>query len=281
MQIQQWLAKAHTQIQSDSAMLDAKLLLSFVLNKSTTYLFTWPEQTISETDLAKAEEVLQQRIKGLPIAYILGQQEFFSLPFYCNASTLIPRPDTECLIEFCLNEFDPKSSKTIVDLGTGTGAIAITLKSEFENWTVNAVDVQKGACELAIKNAQRNKVDIHVSNSSWLDNFKTDSLDIVISNPPYIEENDHHLDEGDVRFEPKTALTSGVDGLDDIRIIAKQSFECLIVNGYLIVEHGYNQAKAVTDIFIQHGFSHVESFQDYASNDRFTVGIKHTIASSN
>jgi len=274
MQIKQWLANAKGFIQSDSPLLDAQLLLCQAIDKNTTYLMTWPENQLNEDQLGLAEVLLQQRIKGLPIAYILGQQEFFSLPFLCNNSTLIPRPDTECLIEYCLDNFDINGVKSIVDLGTGTGAIAVTLKSEFKNWQVSAVDFQKDACDLALKNAKLNNQNINISHSSWLDAFESNSLDIVLSNPPYIEENDHHLDEGDVRFEPKSALTSGADGLDDIKIITTQAFGCLKNNGQLIVEHGYNQAVSVQNIFIRNGFTHVTSYKDYAGNDRFTVGKK-------
>ncbi|MCJ8312652.1 MAG: peptide chain release factor N(5)-glutamine methyltransferase [Saccharospirillaceae bacterium] len=274
MQIKQWLDNAKGLIQSDSPLLDAQLLLCHAIDKNTTYLMTWPENQLDLDQLNLAEGLLQKRINGLPIAYILGQQEFFSLPFLCNSSTLIPRPDTECLIEYCLDNFDIHGAKTVVDLGTGTGAIAITLKSEFKNWQISAVDFQKEACDLAKKNAQLNHQNINVIESSWLDNFDSNSLDIVLSNPPYIEEHDHHLDEGDVRFEPKSALTSGVDGLDDIKIITQQAFNCLKENGQLIVEHGYNQATRVREIFTKNGFIDVESFQDYASNDRYSVAIK-------
>jgi len=262
---------------SDSAKLDAQVLLSFVLNKEINYLYTWPEKTLSTSQESSYNALLQERSLGKPIAYITGVKEFWSLPFYCDASTLIPRPDTEVLIEQVLAEVEEKFTDKIscIDLGTGTGAIALALGSENPEWDIDAIDYSENAIALAKKNAKKlgiNNVNIYQSN--WFSSVDTSKrFNVIISNPPYIDEKDIHLSQGDVRFEPLSALVAKDEGLADIEQITSKAKEYLSKGGYLFFEHGYNQGLAVRNIMLALNFTAVKTIQDYAENDRVTFGV--------
>ncbi|WP_426357006.1 peptide chain release factor N(5)-glutamine methyltransferase [Pseudocolwellia sp. HL-MZ19] len=269
---------------SDSAKLDSQVLLSFVLDKEINYLYTWPEKLLTPSQLAAYSALLQERILGKPIAYITGVKEFWSLAFYCDASTLIPRPDTEVLIEQILAEaeqnLENKSSNNVsntiscIDLGTGTGAIALALASEKPSWDIEAIDYSENAVALAQKNAKHLAINnVNIYQSDWFLNVGTDKrFDVIISNPPYIDENDIHLSQGDVRFEPLSALVAQDEGLADITKIVNQAVPYLKQGGYLFFEHGYNQGEAVRNIMLASGFSKVQTIQDYGENDRVTFG---------
>lgn len=274
---------------SDSAKLDAQVLLSFVLNKEINYLYTWPEKTLSTSQESSYNALLQERSLGKPIAYITGVKEFWSLPFYCDASTLIPRPDTEVLIEQVLAEVeenlldrntdkntDQKIDKiNCIDLGTGTGAIALALASEKPEWDIDAIDYSENAIALANKNAKHLAINnVNIYQSDWFSNVDVNKrFDIIISNPPYIDEKDIHLSQGDVRFEPLSALVAKDEGLADIEKIASKAKEYLSKGGYLFFEHGYNQGSAVRNIMLALNFTGVKTIQDYAENDRVTFGV--------
>lgn len=261
---------------SESAKLDAQILLGFVLNKATNYLYTWPDKTLSSEQLSSYKLLLEERLKGKPIAYITGVKEFWSLPFYCNESTLIPRPDTEVLIEQILTVAQESLGKEIscIDLGTGTGAIALALASEKPLWHIEAIDYSANAVKLAQKNANNLNIShVQIYQSDWFSNVSKDKqFDVIISNPPYIDENDSHLTQGDVRFEPLTALISADEGLADIDMITRESKHYLKSGGYLFFEHGYNQGEAVRNIMLALQFKQVKTVQDYAGNDRVTFG---------
>lgn len=261
---------------SESAKLDAQILLGFVLNKATNYLYTWPDKTLSSEQLSSYKLLLEERLKGKPIAYITGVKEFWSLPFYCNESTLIPRPDTEVLIEQILTVAQESLGKEIscIDLGTGTGAIALALASEKPLWHIEAIDYSANAVKLAQKNAKNLNIShVQIYQSDWFSNVSKDKqFDVIISNPPYIDENDSHLTQGDVRFEPLTALISADEGLADIDMITRESKHYLKSGGYLFFEHGYNQGEAVRNIMLALQFKQVKTVQDYAGNDRVTFG---------
>ena len=209
---------------SDSAKLDCKILLAFVLNKETSYLLTWPDKELTVPEFQAFMVLFDRRLQGEPIAYIIEEGEFWSLPFYVSPATLIPRPDTELLVEHILARH-VESDLSCLDLGTGTGAIALSLASERKNWKINAIDFNDEAVSLAKKNSKRlmlPQVDIY--QSDWFSNVKsTQKFNIIVSNPPYIDENDHHLNEGDVRFEPISALVAGDHGFSDIKKIAKKA----------------------------------------------------------
>lgn len=256
---------------SDSAKIDAQLLLCHVLGKDRTWLFTWSDTELDAAQLQQAATLLQRRLDGEPIAYILGYREFWSLTLATEPSTLIPRADTETLVEWALElPLGPKAE--VLDLGTGTGAIALALASENPGWNVQGVDLQAGAVALASRNARDNHLS-HVTfcQSSWFEQV-SGQFDLIVSNPPYIDPEDHHLDEGDVRFEPRSALIADEQGLADLRHIVDQSRLYLNGDGWLLVEHGYDQQAAVTELFRQAGYLDVATREDLGGNPRITGG---------
>lgn len=257
---------------SDSARLDVEILLAHVLGKDRTYIYTWPDKPISEHEYADFKALFARRKNGEPIAHIIGEREFWSLPLYTNASTLIPRPDTEILVEWLVDNIDIQAPLNILDLGTGTGAIAIALASEFKNAEVTGVDFSTDAVTLANKNVARHQLsNIRIFQSDWFSNVEG-QFDFIVSNPPYIDESDPHLSEGDVRFEPKSALTAKQEGLADISHILSASELYLAPNGGVLLEHGWRQAEAVQGIFGSEGFQDIQTLQDYSGNDRITLG---------
>lgn len=265
------LRKATIAIAGESPRLDAELLLSHVTGLSRTSFRAWPERQVTATEARRFEALVQQRVSGHPVAHLLGEQEFWSLPLKVSASTLIPRPDTECLVEVAL-ELPLADNARILDLGTGTGAIALALASERGGWQVLACDAVPSAVELAADNAQRLGLPVTVVLSHWFDQLPPGRFDLIVSNPPYIARGDHHLNEGDVRFEPSSALVAGEDGLDDIRAIVESGPRWLNSNGWLMVEHGYDQGEAVRALFERAGLVAVETRRDYGNRDRLTLG---------
>lgn len=258
---------------SDSAQLDCELLLCFVLNKPRSYLHTWPDTSLSEKELNQFNGLLQRRVKGEPIAHILGERGFWSLNLKVTTDTLIPRPDTERLVELALELIPSKAQWKILDLGTGTGAIALSLAVERPACSVTATDQSMAAINVAKQNALDNTIsNAEFIQSDWFSNLQQQQFDMIVSNPPYIKENDPHLQQGDVRFEPLSALTSGKDGLDDIRTIIKNSQAHLSDKGVLLLEHGYDQANDVCVLLREAGFNNVANFKDDNGNPRVSVG---------
>ncbi len=265
------LCQAAQRIAGDSPRLDAELLLSHVTGLSRTSFRAWPERVLAPDQVAGFETLVAKRTQGEPIAYLLGHQEFWSLPLAVSPSTLIPRPDTECLVETALALSLPREAR-VLDLGTGTGAIALALASEQPDWRVSACDCVDDAVALARRNARALGLPVEVAQSSWFSGLAPEKFDLIVSNPPYIASDDHHLDEGDVRFEPASALVSGRDGLDDIRLIVEQAPQWLAEGGWLLLEHGYDQAAAVAGLLQARGFGAVVSRKDYGDRDRMTLG---------
>ncbi|WP_281645705.1 peptide chain release factor N(5)-glutamine methyltransferase [Parendozoicomonas sp. Alg238-R29] len=257
---------------SDTARLDIELLTCHVLGKSRSFLFSYPEYELTSEQALQFEEFFQKRLQGHPIAHLTGTREFWSLELQVEPSTLIPRPDTECLIEHALELFSHKPLKAL-DLGTGTGAIALALAKERPGWAVYGCDRVPEAVALARKNAAHNKLArVQFFESNWFAQLQEQTFDLIVSNPPYIVDNDPHLQQGDVRFEPLSALTSGADGLDDIRHISSRSPQWLNDNGWLMMEHGYHQGKQVRNILSDNGFTNIRTMQDLAGHDRITAG---------
>ena len=257
---------------SDSARLDAEVLLATVLDKNRSYFIAFPEQVLTDIQQAEFQHLLAKRQNGQPIAHITGQREFWSLELNVNEHTLIPRPDTEVLIEFVLQQF-PQQSLNVADLGTGSGAIAIALASEKPDWHIVATDQSEQALETAQINANKHHCQhIDFLQGSWFDPLGSQHFDLIISNPPYIPEQDPHLQQSDVRFEPMTALASGSDGLDDIRHLIKQAPKHLSNNGWLALEHGYDQKQAIYQLLSQAGCERIVQIDDYASNPRVSAG---------
>lgn len=263
--IQEQLLAAAAQIDSDSPRLDAELLLARAIDKPRSYFFSWPEKALAATDIKIFQQLLQRRIKGEPIAHILGEQEFWSNSFKVTADTLIPRPDTEVLVEQALAQLPRENACTIADLGTGSGCIAISIALERPHWNVTAVDLSAAALAVAQDNADRLAAgNVECIESSWCTALEDNHYDLIVSNPPYIREQDEHLNQGDVRFEPRSALTAGEDGLEDIRIISQQAKAKLKSGGLLMLEFGYDQADLVSDILAQDGYENIQAHLDIA-----------------
>ncbi|NOI26089.1 protein-(glutamine-N5) methyltransferase, release factor-specific [Vibrio mediterranei] len=258
---------------SESPSLDAAVLLCHVLEKPRSYLLTWPEKALTSNEAEQFEALLNRRIAGEPVAYILGEREFWSLPLNVAPSTLIPRPDTERLVELALDKALVNDGD-ILDLGTGTGAIALALASELKTRSVMGVDFQTEAVELARSNATKlNITNCQFAQGSWFEPVDlVHKFSVIVSNPPYIDENDPHLSQGDVRFEPSTALVAENNGLADIETITAKAPTHLLEGGWLLFEHGFEQGQAVREILENNGFCHVVTEQDYAGNDRVTLG---------
>ncbi|MCG6413249.1 peptide chain release factor N(5)-glutamine methyltransferase [Vibrio fluvialis] len=262
-----------TQSGSDSPSLDAAVLLCHALDKPRSYLLTWPDKVLDAPIQAMFDALLQRRITGEPVAYIIGEREFWSLPLKVSPSTLIPRPDTERLVEVALEKAQTLEGD-ILDLGTGTGAIALALASDLPHRRVVGIDLRDEAQQLATDNANR----LHITNVTFLQGSWFEPLSrgtkfaLIVSNPPYIEENDPHLAQGDVRFEPKSALVAADNGLADIKHISDAGRDYLQNGGWLAFEHGYDQGASVRTIMQALGYQQVVTEQDYAGNDRVTLG---------
>ncbi|MBU6956761.1 peptide chain release factor N(5)-glutamine methyltransferase [Pseudomonas sp. CVAP len=257
---------------SQTARLDAELLLAAALGKSRSFLHTWPERIVPSEAALIFAEYLQRRRSGEPVAYILGQQGFWKLDLEVAPHTLIPRPDTELLVETAL-ELLPATPARVLDLGTGSGAIALALASERPAWQVTAVDRILEAVALAERNRQRLHLNnVTVLSSHWFSALKDHCYTLIISNPPYIASADPHLVAGDVRFEPASALVAGTDGLDDLRLIIAQAPGHLEAGGWLMLEHGYDQADAVRDLLLTQGFEEVHSRKDLGDHERISLG---------
>lgn len=275
MRIDEALAWANTVLKDgESPVVDSKVLLADVLKQSQTYLFTWPDKVISDAEEQQFKQVVTRRHKGEPVAHILGYRDFWSLRLAVTPDTLIPRPETELLVEAVLERAEPHH-KRVCDLGTGTGAIALALAVEHPEWYVLGVDRIDAAIALAQQNAENNQVfNADWLASHWFDAIPNQAFDFIVTNPPYVESNSEYLQQGDVRFEPDSALTSGDDGLDDIRHITKTALEYLAPNGYLVIEHGHNQQPEIIKMMQAHGYVHCQGLLDLNGLPRVTLGQK-------
>ena len=258
---------------SETPALDAAVLMCHALDKPRSYLLTWPERELDDAQQVNFDDLLAKRIGGQPVAYIVGEREFWSLPLEVAPSTLIPRADTERLVELALEKI-PATEGDILDLGTGTGAIALALASEFPTRHVIGIDLQPEAQQLATRNGQKlNLTNAEFLQGSWFEPLAEHSeFACIVSNPPYIDKMDPHLAQGDVRFEPLTALVAEEKGLADLSYIADNARQYLKAGGWLLMEHGYDQGSAVRQILTKAGYQHVTTEQDYGHNDRVTLG---------
>lgn len=261
-------------ISRTESRIELQMLLQRTLNVSRAYLLANPEQMLEAGQQAAYDAMLQRRLQGEPIAHLLGEREFFGLSFKVTPATLIPRPDTELLVELALQRLPPQGGVRVLDLGTGTGAIAISIAHSRPDVQVVGVDASPAALEVARENvrclALRN---VSFVQSDWFGALGTQRFDLIVSNPPYIATGDEHLTQGDVRFEPISALASGPDGLDDIRHIIAQADEFLECGAWLMLEHGYDQAQAVRDLLRQSGYAEVFSAKDMAGIERVSGGV--------
>lgn len=258
----------------NSASIDSKLLLCATLQCEVIYLHTWPDKTLDTQQHKQFQEFVAKRMLGHPVAHLIGYRDFWSLRLKVSPATLIPRADTERLIEVAL-ELPISDTASVLDLGTGTGAIALSLASENPGWQVLGVDQSLDAVKLAKENAQLNQLtSVDFIQSDWFSAISLQEFELIVSNPPYIESSSQYLQQGDVRFEPSSALTSGENGLLDIKHIIQKSKLFLKTNGWLVIEHGYQQAKEVANIFKHHHFVNVQTAIDLGGQARVTFAQK-------
>ncbi|CDZ83213.1 peptide chain release factor N(5)-glutamine methyltransferase [Citrobacter koseri] len=273
MDYQHWLREAISRLQeSESPRRDAEILLGHVTGKARTFILAFGETALTDTQREQLAQLLARRQRGEPVAHLTGMREFWSLPLFVSPATLIPRPDTECLIEQALARL-PDSPCRILDLGTGTGAIALALATERPDCEVTAVDRMPDAVALAGRNAQHLAIhNVRILQSDWFAALPGQQFDMIVSNPPYIDAHDPHLAQGDVRFEPLSALVADDNGMADITHIIAQARHALAPGGYLLLEHGWQQGAAVRTALTQAGYVQVETCRDYGDNERITLG---------
>ena len=252
---------------------DAEPLLLHALGEDRAWLFAHGDDPVSPAKAEAYRELVRRRMAGEPVAYLTGHRGFWTLDLETTPETLIPRPETELLVELALERLPPDEPARVADLGTGTGAIALAIASERPLAAVVAADVAKTTLAVAVRNAQANGVgNVWFRRGDWCQALGRDRFDLIASNPPYIAEGDPHLSRGDLRHEPARALASGTDGLDAIRIIVATAPDHLVPGGWLLLEHGCDQGPAVRALLEQAGFVDVATAQDLEQRDRVSLG---------
>lgn len=250
---------------------EARLLLREASGERAATIVGFPERALGEAAALRFVDWLTRREAGEPVAYLLGEREFYGRVFSVSPAVLIPRPDTELLVEQALLHL-PEGSPRVLDLGTGSGAIAIAIALEAPHAAVSAVDISAAALDVARSNAARLGASVRWLEGAWCAPVQGEVFDLIASNPPYVAEEDPHLAQGDVRFEPPGALASGPDGLNDIRTIAAEARGCLKPGGWLLFEHGYDQGDAVRTLLAAAGFIDCATLKDLGGNDRVSFG---------
>jgi len=282
MKVKEAIAFTSQRIGRSEAEVDAKYLVSHVLQKNFTWLKTWHDSELSEQQETTLASLVERRKNGEPIAYITGEKDFWTLTLETNPSTLIPRPETELLVETALEFLANKSRAKVLDLGCGTGAIALAIASERKNDIIIASDYVAEAVQLANRNAIKNRIDnVTFIQSDWFSNIREDDFDLIVSNPPYVEENDPHLTRGDLRFEPSSALTAGDNGFADIKTIINEAKNHLVENGVLLMEHGFEQGERVRSLLSDVAYNHIETLADLSGLDRITIAINSMMNTKN
>lgn len=251
---------------------EAELFVQDTLAVNRAYLRTHPERRLTEAQQQQLSERISRRLAGEPLAYILGYTEFYGLRLQVSPAVLIPRADTELLVDLALKYIDPSQRTQVLDLGTGSGAIAIAIATERPLAQVTATDASFDALAVAQDNVCAHRLNVKLQHSDWFSALPQQTFDIIVSNPPYIVENDPHLQQTSLPFEPISALISGTDGLDDITHIIRQAPHWLAPQGWLLLEHGYDQGQAVRSQFEHYGFQSIQTHQDYGQQDRVTMG---------
>ncbi|MDE2089103.1 MAG: peptide chain release factor N(5)-glutamine methyltransferase [Gammaproteobacteria bacterium] len=253
----------------DGARLDAELLLAFALDRPRSHIHAHPEQALTPPQRARFDDLIQRRAAGWPVAYLTGRREFWSLDLEVTPDTLIPRPETELLVERTLRHLPPDSEARVADLGTGSGALALAIARERPRARVVASDVSEPALAVARANAARLGINnVAFRAGDWCAALGGERFDVIASNPPYVPRGDPHLTRGDLRFEPLIALAAGPDGLDALRRIAFHARRHLIPDGWLLLEHGYNQETGVRQLLMRYGYRDVTDHRDAAGHGR-------------
>ena len=250
--------------------LEARMLMMHALGKTRIQLITQSDSQLSESEQKAYQELEQRRTKGVPVAYLTGQREFFGLALHVTPDVLIPRADTELLVELALQYAPPNAN--VLDLGTGSGAIAVALAHQRTDLQVWASDISPAAIAVARHNAHAHHCAIQFIESNWYHMLPSMQWQTIVSNPPYIENHDPHLTQGDLRFEPINALTDHGDGLSAYRLLINGAGSRLTKNGWLLLEHGFNQASAVRDLLAAHHFTQIQSWRDLAGIERVSGG---------
>lgn len=273
MDFQHWMRDATRRLSAgESPKRDAEILLGFVTGRSRTFIMAFGETLLAASELEQLEVLLARREQGEPVAYLVGEREFWSLPLSVSPATLIPRPDTECLVEQALLRLS-SSPQNVLDLGTGTGAVALAIASERPDCQLTGVDLQPEAVKLAQHNAQKLAItNARFVQGSWFTPVAGQQFAVIVSNPPYIDSADPHLAEGDVRFEPASALVAENAGLADLQTLIQHAPSHLLAGGWLLLEHGWQQAQDVQQLFRQAGYQQVATVKDYGGNDRVSLG---------
>ena len=255
-------------------MLETKMILLHSLEVTSTDLIINKKKSVSEKDYHQIKRIIDQRKTGKPLAYIFGEWDFYGQTFYVNKNTLIPRPDTELLIDIAFDTFDKTLPLKILDLGSGSGVIGITLANHYLNSQIFLSDISMNALKIAKKNAAKFNKKITLIRSDWFKSIDEHNFNLIVSNPPYINKNEQHLVSPELKFEPSKALYSNEDGLGDIKSICARAKEYLITDGILMLEHGFNQASDILDIFKKNNYKNIKQFKDINQKLRVTLGFK-------
>jgi len=256
---------------SCSARLDSEILLAHCLHKNRSYLLTWSEQILTEGQRDCFRELISRRLQPQPVAYLIGHREFYSMELITTPATLVPRPETELLVDTVLELIDGRTSVDILELGTGTGAIALAIKKHADAAMIVASDISADALGVARVNAQKHHLDIEFIQSDWYQGVAQRYFDLIVSNPPYIAANDPYLSQGDLPAEPRQALTSGESGLEALEVIISNAGKYLKPEGWILLEHGYDQQLAVTSLLQDALFNSIKTLRDFNDLPRLTM----------
>jgi release factor glutamine methyltransferase len=267
------LRRSASELPGEDARADAELLLAAALQRPRAWLYAHADEAPGEAALQRFEGLLQRRRRGEPVAYILGRREFWSLELEVGADTLVPRPETELLVELALQRIAPEAAARVLDLGTGSGAIALAVATERPQARLTAIDASAPALAIARRNGARLGLErVRFLRSDWFSAVRDECFDLVLSNPPYLADDDPHLHEGDLRFEPALALSSGRDGMDALRRICADAPARLAVGGWLLFEHGLAQGEAARALLLASGFGEVSTWRDLEGRERVSGG---------